>query len=97
MFRRLGLRKSIALAIVVALGLGYTPGSVYSSLASVMVQTVGSVAVAPKTADPIRDAVLNVTTDFDEVGGLQGEPGEGSVQMLTWAESMARAQPLPVC
>lgn len=74
MYRKLGLARTVCAVLAVVLALGITPASVKRSVTRAVMrstgtvfQTVGTVAVPPKTVDPLKASVLNVTTDFDEV------------------------------
>ena len=63
-------RAALLLAVTL-IGLGYTPATVSNSAAS-MLSSCGRVVwrgitIAPTPSSPLKAAILNVTTDFDEV------------------------------
>ena len=75
MFKRLGLLRSLLLAAGLLFGLGYTPSSVKAAVGKGLLAGLGSVAAPVKSADPLREAITNVTTDFNEVRNLLAGSG----------------------
>ncbi|GAB4816340.1 hypothetical protein N2152v2_003386 [Parachlorella kessleri] len=73
MLKRLGLLRSLLLAAGVLFGLGYTPASVKAAVGKGLLAGLGSVATPVKSADPLREAITNVTTDFNELAHLIGD------------------------
>lgn len=69
---QLGAWRAAALVVAALLALRVAPGGLYATLARAALVGTGSVvatvAAPPRPADPVREAVLNVTSDFDEVG-----------------------------
>lgn len=76
--------KAAAVALAVLLGLGYTPASVYTAtatgtaLSAVTGYVWTTVKLPPVTPNTLKAAILNVTTDFDEVRGGGGAGGGGA-------------------
>eukprot|EP00887_Chlorella_sp_A99_P008295 scaffold12.g8295.t1 len=74
---RLGLTKTLLLAGAVLLGLGYTPLSVANAAGMLVSRSTGllweSCARPPIPRDPIKAAILNVTSDFEELAHLVSE------------------------